>query len=67
MAEIKVDGKTISYKMAEGPRKGHTVLMVHGATECSASWENQFRYLEKEHTPVTVNLPGRVGSEGPPA
>ena len=23
--------------------------------------------MEKEHTPVTVNLPGRVGSEGPPA
>ena len=66
MAEVKVDGRNISYKIPEGPRKGHTVLMIHGATEYSASFENQFRHLEKEHTPITINLPGRVGSEGPP-
>jgi pimeloyl-ACP methyl ester carboxylesterase len=66
MAEVNVDGRNISFRIPEGPRKGHTVLMIHGATEYNGSWENQFRYLEKEHTPVTVNLPGRVGSEGPP-
>ena len=66
MAEVKVDGRNISYRMSEGPRRGHTVLMIHGATEHSETWENQFQYLDKEHTPVTVNLPGRLGSEGPP-
>ena len=66
MAEVKVDGRNISYKKTEGPSKGHNVLMIHGATEYSASFENQFQYLQKEHMPVTVNLPGRVGSEGPP-
>ena len=66
MAEVKVDGRNITYSISEGPRRGHTVLLVHGATEHSAMWENQVRYLEKEHTTVTVNLPGRMGSEGPP-
>ena len=66
MPEVKVGGRNISYRKNDGPRKGHTILMVHGATDQSAIWENQFKYLEKEHTPVTVNLPGRIGSDGPP-
>ena len=66
MAKVKVGERNISYRMSEGPRRGHTVLMIHGATDHSATWENQFQHLEKEHTPVTVNLPGRLGSEGPP-
>ena len=66
MADVKVDGRNISYRMAERPRKGHTILMIHGATDHSTIWENQFQHLGKEHTPVTVNLPGRSGSDGPP-
>ena len=66
MAEVEVNGRSVSYRMAAGPRKGHTVLMIHGATDHSTIWESQFQYLENEHTPITVNLPGRSGSDGPP-
>ncbi|MFQ5933351.1 MAG: alpha/beta fold hydrolase, partial [Dehalococcoidia bacterium] len=66
MADITVKGSNVNYQMAEGRRKGHTVLMIHGATGNSEGWSNQVQFLEEEHTPVTVNLPGRGGSDGPP-
>lgn len=66
MPNVKVGDRVISYAAPKGARKGHTVLLVHGATDNSNIWANQVKYLESEHTPITVNLPGRGGSDGLP-
>jgi pimeloyl-ACP methyl ester carboxylesterase len=66
MANVKVGDRNISYSLAEGDRTGRTVLLIHGATDNANIWAHQVEYLQSEHTPVTVNLPGRCGSDGPP-
>ena len=66
MANVKVGDRNISYSQPGGTRKGHTVLLIHGATDNSNIWANQAEHLQSEHTPITVNLPGRGGSDGPP-
>ena len=63
---LSVDGQTISYRHREGTGDGRNVLMVHGATDHSWIWSNQLAALSDRHRLVVIDLPGRIGSDGPP-
>ena len=69
MGDITVQGRKIHYISPQGAegsgKKGQTVLLVHGATDNHKIWSSQYEYLQKEHTPFALDLPGRGGSEGP--
>ena len=69
MSTIEVKGKKISYQappgFEAGDRKGHTVLLIHGATDNHKIWYQQYEALSQDHTPVAVDLPGHFESEGP--
>ena len=40
--------------------------MVHGAVDNHLVWRYQHAYLEREHTPLSIDLPGHGESQGPP-
>ena len=63
---LSVDGQTISYQHREGTGDGRNVLVVHGATDHSWIWSNQLAALSDRHRLVVIDLPGRIGSDGPP-
>ena len=69
MSTVEVKGKRISYQappgFEAGDRKGHTVLLIHGATDNHKIWYQQYEALSRDHTPVAVDLPGHFESEGP--
>ncbi len=70
MGFATIDGRNINYAYPQeaesGAKQGHTVLMVHGAVDNHKVWASQHRYLEREHTPLSIDLPGHGESEGPP-
>lgn len=70
MGFVTVDGRNIHYQFppqAEASvRQGHNVLMVHGAVDNHNVWRYQHAYLEREHTPLSIDLPGHGDSQGPP-
>ncbi|MFQ5933171.1 MAG: alpha/beta fold hydrolase [Dehalococcoidia bacterium] len=70
MGFATIEGRTIHYEYPQeaeaGYKKGHTVLMVHGAYDNHKVWASQHRHLELEHTPLSLDLPGHGDSEGPP-
>ena len=61
-----IDGRNVSYRQSGATGSGHTVLMVHGATDHSWIWKNQMEALNARHRCVAVDLPGRIGTDGPP-
>ena len=61
-----IDGRNVSYRQSGATGSGHTVLMVHGATDHSWIWKNQMEALNPRHRCVAVDLPGRIGTDGPP-
>ena len=63
---LSVDGQKVSYRNREGTGDGRNVLMVHGATDHSWIWSNQLAALSDRHRLVAIDLPGRIGSDGPP-
>lgn len=69
MGIATVQGRKINYQapggFETGSRKGHTVLLVHGATDNHKIWHSQYDYLDKENTPIAVDLPGHWRSDGP--
>ena len=70
MGFVTVEGRNIHYQFpsqAEARvRQGHNVLMVHGAVDNHLVWRYQHAYLEREHTPLSIDLPGHGDSQGPP-
>ena len=69
MGYATVEGRNIHYLYPQeaeaGVKKGCTVLLIHGAYENHRVWSVQYHYLEREHTPISVDLPGHGDSEGP--
>ena len=70
MGFVTVEGRNIHYQFpahAEARvRQGHNVLMVHGAVDNHLVWRYQHAYLERQHTPLSIDLPGHGESQGPP-
>ena len=70
MGFVTVEGRNIHYQFpsqAEARvRQGRNVLMVHGAVDNHLVWRYQHAYLEREHTPLSIDLPGHGDSQGPP-
>ncbi len=70
MGFVTVEGRNVHYQFpsqAEARvRQGHNVLMVHGAVDNHLVWRHQHAYLEREHTPLSIDLPGHGDSQGPP-
>lgn len=70
MGFVTVEGRNIHYQFpsqAEARvRQGRNVLMVHGAVDNHLVWRYQHAYLEREHTPLSIDLPGHGESQGPP-
>ncbi len=70
MGFATVEGRNVHYQFpsqAEARvRQGHNVLMVHGAVDNHLVWRYQHAYLEREHTPLSIDLPGHGESQGPP-
>ena len=67
MPFIYIDKRAIHY---DCPRKlpsnvGHTVLLVHGACDDHRIWKHVYAALENNHTPITLDLPGRGSSDWP--
>ena len=69
MGFVTVEGRNIHYQFpaqAEARvRQGHNVLMVHGAFDNHRVWMHQYAYLERDHTPLAIDLPGHGESQGP--
>ncbi|MEE9198842.1 MAG: alpha/beta fold hydrolase [Dehalococcoidia bacterium] len=69
MGYVTIEGRNIHYQYPQeaetGVKKGHTVLFVHGAYDNLGVWSAQHRYLEREHTPLALDLPGHGDSQGP--
>lgn len=65
-----IEGRNIHYVYSQeaesGVKQGHTLLLVHGAVDNHKVWASQHRYLERENTPLSIDLPGHGESEGPP-
>lgn len=70
MGFVTVEGRNVHYQFpsqAEARvRQGRNVLMVHGAVDNHLVWRYQHAYLEREHTPLSIDLPGHGDSQGPP-
>ena len=68
MGNVVVNGSNVNFQapegFAEGNRKGHTVLMVHGATNNHRAWHHQVEALSRGHSPIAVDLPGHLHSGG---
>ena len=68
MGSVTVNGSKVNFDapegFAEGNRKGHTVLLIHGATDNHKIWHHQMEALSKDHSPVSVDLPGHLDSGG---
>ena len=45
--------------------RGRLVLLVHGAFDSAAYWRHIYRHLERDHTPLAIDLPGHGKSGGP--
>ena len=69
MGYVTIEGRNIYYLYPQeaeaGVKKGHTVLLVHGAYDNHRVWSSQYQYLEREHAPISLDLPGHGESEGP--
>ena len=69
MGFATVEGRNIHYQFpaqAEARvRQGHNVLMVHGAFDNHRVWMHQYAYLERDYTPLAIDLPGHGESQGP--
>ena len=69
---VAVDGRSVSYRQSAGRTDsgdsgdGYTVLMVHGATDHGWIWGRQMEALGPHHRCVAIDLPGRIGTDGPP-
>ena len=66
MNTTRVGQCAVSYREEAGDGTGQTVLMVHGATDHSWIWKNQMRDIDDRHRRIAVDLPGRIGTDGPP-
>lgn len=68
MGSVIVNGDKINFEAGEGfdsgQRRGQTVLLVHGATDNHRIWRHQMDALFKDHSPIAVDLPGHLDSEG---
>ena len=68
MGSVTVNGSKVNFDaaegFAEGNRKGNTVLLIHGATDNHKIWHHQMEALSKDHSPVSVDLPGHLDSGG---
>jgi 3-oxoadipate enol-lactonase len=67
MPFININKRAIHY---DCPRKlpssvGHTVLLVHGAGDDRRIWKHVYAALENDHTPIGLDLPGRLSSDWP--
>ncbi len=63
---VSVNGRNVSYRQIQGSGAGRTILMVHGAGDHSWIWNSQMDFLGDHHRRIAVDLPGRIGSDGPP-
>ncbi len=70
MGYVTVEGRNINYVYSQeaeaGVKKGYTVLLVHGAYDSLNVWSAQYQFLERDHTPIALDLPGHGESQGPP-
>lgn len=70
MGFVTIEGRNIHYQFppqAEARvRQGHNILMVHGAVDNHLVWRYQHAYLERGHTPLSIDLPSHGDSQGPP-
>jgi pimeloyl-ACP methyl ester carboxylesterase len=66
MNTIQVGQRAVSFHEEAGDGTGQTVLMVHGATDHSWIWKNQMHGIDGRHRRIAVDLPGRIGTDGPP-
>ena len=66
MSTTRVGQRAVSFHQESGNGTGHVVLMVHGATDHSWIWKNQLRDIDSRHHRIVVDLPGRIGTHGPP-
>ena len=68
MGSVTVNGSKVNFDASEGfaeaNRKGQTVLLIHGATDNHKIWHHQMEALSKDHSPVSVDLPGHLDSGG---
>ena len=68
MGSVTVNGSSVNFEaadgFADGNRQGRTVLLVHGATQNHRIWRWQMDALYKEHSPISVDLPGHLDSGG---
>lgn len=69
MGFATVEGRNIHYEYPQTAEarvsQGCTVLMVHGAYDSHKVWRYQYSYLEREHSPLAIDLPGHGESQGP--
>ena len=62
LQEIRLHGHRVAYRMAgEGP----AVLLIHGITSSSETWDRVFRLLAREHTVIAPDLIGHGESAKP--
>jgi len=62
LREIELHGHRVAYR---GAGSGPVVLLVHGITSTSATWESVLPYLAAEHTVIAPDLLGHGGSAKP--
>jgi pimeloyl-ACP methyl ester carboxylesterase len=62
LQEIRLHGHRVAYRMAgEGP----TILLIHGITSSSETWDRVFDLLARDHTVIAPDLIGHGESAKP--
>jgi pimeloyl-ACP methyl ester carboxylesterase len=63
---VRVDGRRLSYLIAEAPGADETVLLIHGSGMSARCWVEQLRGLGNTLRVVALDLPGHGQSEPVP-
>jgi len=66
MKTIKIRDRHVTYEEMVGEGCGQTLLLVHGAADHSWIWHDAIYGINSRHRRIAINLPGRLGSDGPP-
>lgn len=62
MPEVELHGQQISYRLAG---TGPALLLIHGITSSSRTWDGVFDRLAERHTVIAPDLPGHGSSDKP--
>lgn len=62
--DVTIHGRRLCYRVAG--EDGPTVVLIHGITQDSSTWEGLARHLDGSARLVAIDLPGHGNSENPP-